>query len=305
VQTGIEEKTAEFCTRINEEIDFFKCLPWAHVQEFLSDKCSNDVSWRDIIDRWLPDVFAGDGGSSPLAASTCDIPHALPSDEEAAALLKKNLAYFLRLRRHLREVARQRAEQLQEIGLGDIGRQQLLDELRLVLILFAIVSRERAELAYQIPSRLHSASDYVLLMILKRHDPTFEKYLPILSWAFPRFTKNPKFGDGRGHEWLLIEFPIFGINDWYDWFQLGCVVKAEWSQALTQDAQRETHKDVLRAVLVLTGIGLERHETRWFTRRPFKRPHTLISFLEATDDLVPRAEQWSRWAKLVESIWAR
>lgn len=250
--------------------------------------------WLRVLLEWDEGfLWTGDGGSSPLHLSTAELIHVPPGDAGAAERLREELERSFWLRRLLRDIARIQGEQLQSIGAGNPGFAAALERLRMALLLSAATSHRRAQLACEIPSRISMGADYLLLMLLRKHDPTFDDYVDVLGWALPTFTSEPSLQPQGSRCMTFPVFPLGSVRAFYD----ETVVAAALPRPEGDQARHDHEMNLFRQVLILAGMVLE-HGTDRLPLNVDLPPRATLTFLRGT-----QPDQWHRWEDLLVSIW--
>jgi len=266
------------------------------IVEILRPIRRDEERWLRLIADWSEGALqAGDGGSSPLNLSTIDLPYAPPSDEDEARRQRQALEFFLHLRRLLREVARERAEGLQRIGLGDPNHGSTLEELRLAMFLSVAASHGHAQLAFEIPSRISMAADYLILMVWAKHDTSFWRYLEFLGWALSGFM--PAAEISYGHRSALA-FPIVSERDFEQFCHALCTLVVGY-RGVEEASQRDVRMNIFHHTLMLAGMCMEHgFELGHHYYKAKVPPRVALAFLQEHEP-----EQWARWSGLLETVW--
>lgn len=230
---------------------------------------------------------AGDGGSSPLKASTYDIPHCPPSEPSAADELRRRQEEFLRRRRHLRERAILDGRLLQKRGVcfGHEGAAapHALERFRLKLLMSLLHGRWMARESTIIPSRSSIGADYLFLMLLRRHDPAFRDWEGVFAPSLAALTLPVESGViGTSPDAARLPNPVIALLHAPE--LASHVENCEDRYACANDNDRETRRGLIQEILMclflLAGMFLEHGH-------------------EAIKSTLEEADQWFDWQHLM------
>lgn len=265
------------------------------------------------LERWVPkliewcsealEYYVGDGGSSPRPEemSTCAYGGLPGADPEMQRRLDEKLRNRKRIRRRLLNIAHERGREIQERG-TIAGNIESLEEMRVAFVTACITGDLSGVGATLIPSKVSSASPYLLFCILRKMDPRFNEYATTLARVLPGFSD-----------------PI-GDDPWASFSQLpslreviyepGDAVSLGESLPNLSDACREASckedgspsneaRNLLKNLVFLAGMCVE-HGHEVISRHTQVPPDP--KFLSSLEEKEPAL--WESWRSLLTTSWA-
>jgi hypothetical protein len=288
---------------------------WTNIVEPHSGSCAAQLA------VWLNFTFQlGDGGSSPLpqelstmAVNVCP-PMSRIDNERLTALLRESK----RRRRVLLEIAREHARVIVDLSPGN-ERQRAIDDCRLAFVFGCLADHQMRGLGALVPSRISSASIYLIFSILRKLDSRFSEYATTLALALPQFSNQSAAGYQTWtayEEQLRLRSEIYSpsdapgvVNDVHEAIRRhkdasDAVPAAEPDLLDGRDGvvqsspRRDALMDAFHGVIMLAGMCFEHGKKTISRHTPIPPDKKLLEFLRKNDK-----EQLKRWESLLNAAW--